>query len=576
MSMRSACSILLILPLLALDAGAQEQTRFTRADTLRGTNSPARSWWDVTFYDLKVAIDPGDSTIRGSNGISYRVVRPGTEMQIDLQPPLVVDSMIQDGRHLAYRRDSIRPSRTGGRGAQAMGGRGAQADTATRPGNAFFVQVPGAARGAVKTVTVYYHGRPRVAVRPPWDGGFGWGVDSLNRPFFSTTNEGLGASVWWPNKDISREEPDSQRIAITVPDPLINVSNGRLRRKTSNGDGTTTWEWFVSNPINNYNVAVNAGMYAHFSDTLMGERGKLTMDFYPLSYHADTARKQFAQAKTTIKCFEHWFGPYPWYEDGYKLVETAHLGMEHQSAVAYGNKYKNGYLGSDRSATGLGLTWDFIIVHETAHEWWGNNISSEDHADMWIHESFGNYAENLYQECLTNKEDGAKYTIGQRHLIQNQAPIIGHYGVNNEGSGDMYDKGGAMLHTMRQIVNDDAKWRATLRGLNQEFRHKTVSGRQVEEYINTSTGINFDKVFTQYLMTTRIPLLEYDIEGSTLWYRWNDVVPGFDMPVRAHVAPGANTLLRPTEQWKSIRLSVPEADFHVDENFYVRPMRVSR
>jgi aminopeptidase N len=308
----------------------------------------------------------------------------------------------------------------------------------------------------------------------------------------------------------------------------------------------------------------------------MGEKGKLTLDFYPLTYHADTARKQFAQAKTMLKCFEHWFGPYPWYEDGYKLVETAHLGMEHQSAVAYGNKYRNGYLGSDRSRTGLGLTWDFIIVHETAHEWWGNNISAADHADMWIHESFGNYAENLYQECLTNKADGAKYTIGQRAIIRNDAPIIGHFGVNAEGSGDMYDKGGAMLHTMRQIVNDDAKWRATLRGLNRTFWHQTVSGRQIEEYINASTGINFDKVFTQYLMTTRIPILEYDIQGSTLWYRWSDVIPGFDMPVRAHVGAGPDALLRPTESWKSIRLAVPESEFRVNENFYVRPMRVIR
>jgi hypothetical protein len=560
--MRQIAALLSIA--LASSLSAQEQTVFTRADTLRGTNSPARSWWDVTFYDLHVKISPTDSTISGWNGITYRVLRPATEMQIDLQPPLVVDSMVQDGQRLTFRRDSIRPPRGGGRG------RGNVADTAMQPGNAFFVTLASPQpRNGYKTITIYYHGQPRAAVRPPWDGGYGWGVDSLNRPFFSTTNEGLGASVWWPNKDISREEPDSQRIAITVPDPIMDISNGRLRSTTKNGDGTTTYEWFVSNPINNYNVAVNAGSYAHFSDTLMGERGKLTMDFYPLSYHVDAAKKQFAQAKSVLKCFEHWFGPYPWYEDGYKLVETAHLGMEHQSAVAYGNKYQNGYLGSDRSRTGLGLTWDFIIVHETAHEWWGNNISAEDHADMWIHESFGNYAENLYQECLTNKADGAKYTIGQR-------PIIGHYGVNSEGSGDMYDKGGAMLHTMRQIVNDDTKWRATLRGLNQVFRHQTVSGRQVEDYINTKTGINFDKVFAQYLMTTRVPILEYDIQGSTLWYRWNDVVPGFDMPVRARIASGPDTWLRPTEKWKSIPISVKAADFKVDENFYIRPMQVIR
>jgi hypothetical protein len=557
---------------LLVSSIAEAQTRaFTRADTLRGTNSPLRSWWDVTFYDLKVSINPSDSTIRGSNGITYRAIRPGSEMQIDLQAPLVVDSMIQDGQRLSFRRDSITPPR-GGRG-----GRGAVADTVTRPGNAFFVKFPGTqARGTTKTITVYYHGAPRVAVRPPWDGGFGWGVDSLNRPFFSTSNQGLGASVWWPNKDYGGEEPDSQRIAVTVPDPLMNISNGRLRNTRKNGDGTTTYEWFVKSPINNYGIAINAGVYGHFSDTLRGERGVLTMDFYPLSYHVDAARKQFAQAKTTIRCFEKWFGPYPWYEDGFKLVETGHLGMEHQSAVAYGNGYRNGYRGTDLSATGLGLTWDFIIVHEVAHEWWANHVTATDDADMWIHESFGNYAEGIYQECLTNKEDGAKYIIGSRRNITNTSPIVGTYGVNASGSGDMYYKGGSMLHTIRQVINNDEKWRSILRGIQSTFGRKTISGSDIFTYVNTQSGINFDKVFAQYLYTTRIPVFEYDIQGSTLWYRWSDVVPGFDMPVRARVTSGSMTLLRPTERWKSIPIAVADSTFRVDENFYVRPVRVIR
>ena len=554
--------------------GGQERTTFTRTDSLRGTNSPLRSWWDVTFYDLHVAINPADSTIRGWNGITYRALRSGNEMQIDLQPPLVVDSMVQDGQKLTYRRDSIAPAR-GGRSGR--GGRGsASADTTTRPGNAWFVTLPSSvAKGATKTLTIWYHGTPRVAVRPPWDGGFGWGLDSLGHTYFSTTNEGLGASVWWPNKDIPSEEPDSQRIAITVPDPIMDVSNGRLRKTTKNPDGTSTYEWFVQNPINNYDVAVNAGTYAHFADTLMGEKGKLSLDFYPLAYHADTARKQFAQAKTMLKCFEHWFGPYPFYEDGYKLVETAHLGMEHQSGIAYGNKYKNGYLGNDRSQTGLGTTWDFIIVHESAHEWWGNNVSAADHADMWIHESFGNYAENLYQECLTNKADGAKYTIGQRHIIQNDAPIVGHFGVNSEGSGDMYDKGGSMLHTIRQIINNDEKWRSILRGIQATFGKKTVSGSQIFNYINTQSGINFDKVFAQYLYTTRVPNFEYDIQNGVLWYRWTDVIPGFDMPIRVHAMEGGMTKIYPTEAWKSMPLDVNADAFKVDQNFYVTPVRVS-
>ena len=556
--LRRLLSSVLWLSVCTGTASAQEKTRFSHADTLRGTNSPQRSWWDVAFYDLHVSVSPSDSTIKGYNVITYRVLRPATEMQIDLQMPLVADSILQDGKPLTFKRDS----------------------------NAFFVAVPSAPKGSTRSVTVYYHGRPRVARRPPWDGGFGWGVDSLDRPYFSTTDEGLGASVWWPTKDIPSDEPDSQRIAITIPDPSIDVSNGRLRNTVKNADGTTTYEWFVANPINNYDVAVNAGGYEHFSDSYKGEGGTLTLDFWPLSYHLDAAKAQFTQVKPMLACFEKWFGPYPWYTDGYKLVETAHLGMEHQSAVAYGNLYANGYRSKDPtgpgshwvdlSNTGLGLEWDFIIVHESAHEWWGNNITAEDHADMWIHESFANYAENLFEECQKGKAAGARYVIGTRAKVRNEAPIIGHFGVNAEGSGDMYYKGGNMLHTIRQIINDDTKWRAILRGLNATYRHGIASGRDIEDYINTKSAINFDKVFTQYLMTTRIPTLEYDIQGGVLWYRWSDVVPGFDMPIRAHTMEGPDVLLRPTEKWKSVPLDVSEAAFKLDENFYVRQVRVAK
>ncbi|HEV2179916.1 MAG TPA: hypothetical protein VGR59_06325, partial [Gemmatimonadaceae bacterium] len=309
-----------------------QRTTFTHADTLRGTNGPGRSWWDATFYDLHVAVNLADSSIRGYNGITYRVIAPAKEMQIDLQVPMQVDSIIQDGQALTARRDS----------------------------NAFFVTMESPQIvGDTKTVTVYYHGHPRAAKRPPWDGGFIWRQDSLGHPWVATANEGLGASVWWPNKDIPADEPDSQRIAITVPDSMTDVSNGRLRSTTHNADGTTTYEWFVTSPINNYDVEVNAGTYAHWTETFKGENGDLTMDFWPLAYHLDTAKVQWQQARSMLSCFEHWFGPYPWYADGYKLIEAPHLGMEHQSGVAYGNRFKNGYLGRDLSNTGHGLTWDF-------------------------------------------------------------------------------------------------------------------------------------------------------------------------------------------------------------------------
>jgi aminopeptidase N len=529
-----------ILPAVA---NSQVTPSFTRADTLRGSNTAERAWWDAVFYDLRVKVNPADSSIVGGNTITYRVLGPAREMQIDLQQPLAVDSVVQDGIELSVRRE----------------------------GNALFVRLLSPQRvGTKRTISVHYNGKPKVALNAPWDGGFVWGRDSLGNPWVATANEGLGASVWWPNKDIYSDEPDSQRVAITVPDPLIDVSNGRLRRRTSNGDGTTTYDWFVKSPINNYNVAVNAARYAHFSDLFRGERGRLTLDFWPLAYHLDTARKHFRQVKPVLECFERWFGPFPWYEDGFKLVETPHLGMEHQSAIAYGNHYLNGYRGRDRSATGHGLKWDFIIVHEAAHEWWGNNVSMSDAADMWIHESFADYAEGLYTECQAGKRAGAEYIIGKRKGISNDRPIIGIYGLNYEGSGDMYNKGGNMLHTIRQLVNDDARWRRVLRGINSTFRRRTVSSTQIEDYMSRNTRLDLARVFDQYLRTIMIPVLEYKIDGATLSYRWTNVVPGFDMPVKVTLSPGTFRFIQPIEAWLTapIQLSRSE-DFRVDENFYV-------
>ncbi|MGH7584476.1 MAG: M1 family aminopeptidase, partial [Gemmatimonadales bacterium] len=360
-----------LVALVAGTASAQRRPHVdTHADTLRALNGPDRSWWDATFYDLHVRINLADSSITGWNGIVYKVLSPKQEMQIDLQEPMEVDSMIQDGKPLTFRRDS----------------------------NAFFVALTAPQRaGASKKVTVYYHGHPKVAVNPPWGGGFIWRQDSLGHPWVATANEGLGASVWWPNKDYGGDEPDSQRIAITVPDSMQDASNGRLRSTTRNPDGTATYQWFVTEPINNYDVEVNAGTYAHFDDSYQGESGKLSLQFWPLAIHLDTARAWWpSRVKSMLACYEHWFGPYPWYADGYKLIEAPHLGMEHQSGIAYGNGYNVGYRGRDLSKTGVGLKWDFIIVHESAHEWWGNSITTTYPSGEWIHESFANYAENLY------------------------------------------------------------------------------------------------------------------------------------------------------------------------------------
>jgi aminopeptidase N len=446
-----------------------------------------------------------------------------------------------------------------------------------REGAAHFAQlVAPQPQGAVKTITVHYHGRPRVASNPPWEGGITWARDSAGRPWIVTTDQGLGASVWWPNKDTQADEPDSQRVALRVPDPLVAVANGRRRGTTKHDDGTTTYEWFVTSPINNYAISINAGHYVHWADEYRGEAGRLTLDFWALDRHVDAAKRQWTQVKPMLQCFEHWFGPYPWYEDGFKLVEVPYLGMEHQTAVTYGNGFRNGYRGRDLSGTGLGLTWDFIIVHEAAHEWFANNITTKDLADMWVHESFANYAEAIYTECLHGKAAGARYAIGSRRNVRNDAPIIPDaYGVNAEGSGDMYPKGGNMLHTIRQLVNDDAKWRGVLRGLNRTFRHQTVTGTQVEDYIIRRTGLPLRPVFDQYLRATKLPTLEYRLVGDTLHYRWANAVPGFAMPIRVTLRGSAFTSIRPTASWQSARVALRDPSaFRVDENFYVDVKRV--
>lgn len=539
-------SSFLLLVALTLPAIAQ-QASFTRADTLRGTNGPGRDWWDVTFYDLSVAVSPEDSTMAGSVAISYRVIGPSGELQLDLQPPMQLHRVELEGEARQVRKD----------------------------GNAWFVDMPPQEKGELYTIVAHFGGAPRLAVRPPWDGGYQWVQDGLGRPWVATSNQGLGASIWWPNKDLQSEEPDSQRTAITVPDPMIAVSNGRLESTQPNGDGTTTYTWFVSKPINNYSVEVNAGSYVHYSEVYEGELGPLTLDFWPLEENLEAARRQWAQVRPMMTCFEHWFGPYPFYEDGYKLIEVPYLGMEHQSGVTYGNKYANGYLGRDLSGTGHGLKWDFIIIHESAHEWWGNNITASDIADNWVHESFANYSENIYTECLTgSKEFGEEYVVGERPGIRNQQPIVGPYGVNQSGA-DIYDKGGNLLHTIRQLVNDDEAWRLILRGLNAEFRHRNVPGSDVENYISRESGLNLDLVWDQYLRTTMIPVLEWHIKDGVLSYRWQNVVHGFDMSIKASIGSAGRMWLHPTESWQMVDFSSSNAStFGVDPGFYVETHQV--
>jgi aminopeptidase N len=515
--------------------------KFNHQDTLRGSITPERSWWDLTYYHLDIVVNPADSTINGTNTVYYKVLIPGSVMQIDLQPPLILSKAVQNGKSLDIKKD----------------------------GNAHFIQLADKqVKGVVNSVILSFGGKPKIAARPPWDGGITWKKDKNNLPFIASSCQGDGASLWWPCKDHMYDEPDSMLISVNVPANLVDVSNGRLRKVEKLKNKTKTYHWFVSNPINNYGVNINIGDYIHFGEKFIGEKGELDCDYWVLKENLEKAKIHFKQVPQMLKAFEHWFGPYPFYEDSYKLVDAPYLGMEHQSSITYGNGYQNGYLGKDQSGTGWGDTWDFIIIHESGHEWFANNVTYKDIADMWIHESFINYSESLFVEYYNGKEAGAEYVRGTRRGIRNDRPVVGVYDVNYEGSGDMYPKGGNMLHTLRQILNDDAKWRDILRGLNKDFYHQVVDGSQVENYISQKTGMDLKPFFDQYLRDVRIPVFEYYVKDNDLTFRWNNCVQRFNMPLKIWVAGSAKNI-NPSTRWTTLKLDSANPQIIVDKDYYV-------
>lgn len=512
---------------------------YTKADTLRGSlTSPYRTCYDINFYHLDVKIDPVERFISGNNVFKFTATRNFTKLQFDLFDNLTIDKIVYHGAALKGEREF----------------------------NAVFLTFPQEIlKGKQDSFKVYYSGKPIVAKRAPWDGGFVFAKHDEDKDWIATACQGVGASIWWPNKDQQDDEVDSALISISVPNEIMDVSNGRLVGKTDLKNGYTRYDWKVTNPINNYDIAVNAANYTHIADNYKGLKGELTLDYYVLPENKSKAEKQFKDVKRMLEAFEHWFGPYPFYKDGYKLVETPHLGMEHQSAVAYGNKYLQGYLGRDRSGTGWGLKWDFIIVHESGHEWFGNNITSKDIADMWIHEAFTDYSENLFVEYWYGKKAGAEYVIGLRKNIQHDQPVIGPYGVNKEGSSDMYDKGANLLHTVRQIINDDEKWRLILIGLNTTFGKKTTTTDEVVNYINKQSGKDFTKVFDQYLKFKDIPVLEFRKTDKGTVYHWLANVKDFDMPVQLD----NGQFIYPTTKWEVLDSKLKFKEIKIKPDYYI-------
>lgn len=523
----------------------QNKTLFTKQDTLRGSITEERAWWDLNHYHLDIKVDPKKKYISGHNTIQYTVLKSHSIMQIDLQAPLVITKVTQDSIILPV--ESV--------------------------GSAHFISLAETQNvGDINYLKVHYEGHPQEAKNAPWDGGVSWKKDPNGNHFIATSCQGIGASIWWPNKDHMYDEVDSMHISVNIPKNLTNISNGRLLDLEQHHDDTVTSHWFVSNPINNYGVNINIGDYAHFSEVFNGEKGALDLDYYVLKDNLKKAKLHFKDAPKMMSAFEFWLGPYPFYEDGFKLVEVPYLGMEHQSSITYGNQYLKGYLGNDLSKTGWGLKFDFIIIHEAGHEWFANNITYRDIADMWIHEGFTAYIESLYLEYHFGKKAGNEYAVGKGQVIRNDKPIIGHYNVNNEGSSDMYNKGAFMLHTLRQLIGNDEKWRNILRGLNTTFYHKTVTTKEIEEYLSKTSQINLTAFFNQYLRDVRIPTIEYKLHNDNVTYRYTNIVNNFDMPVKLKLKEGYQWIY-PKAEWQDLDLK--ETSFTIDENFLIKSVRVN-
>ena len=534
------CIVVLSFFSLAL----KSQTVFNLQDTLRGSLNEHRDWFDIQHYDITVTPTYETKSIIGQVSWTAKVVKPANNIQIDLQQPLVIDSVIyfapntKTGNPLSFSRN----------GNVAIANFNEKLNVNTN-----------------FKIVIYYHGTPVEAVRPPWDGGWIWKKDANGKPWMSVACQNIGASVWYPCKDHQSDEPDhGARLTINVPDSLMAIGNGRMIKKENNHQ-LTSYTWEVKSPINNYNIIPYIGDYMGWSESYNGLKGNLDLHYWVLKQDSTKAKTQFTQVPQMLKAFEYWMGPYPFYEDGYQLVQSPHLGMEHQSAVAYGNKFGNGYLGRDLSGSGWGLKWDYIIVHESGHEWFANNITTNDIADMWVHEGFTDYTETLMTEYYYGIEAGNDYNYGLRRGIQNNKPIIAHYGVNEEGAGDMYNKGANLIHSLRHSIDNDSLFRQILINLNKQYYHKTVNSVDIENYISKSAGFNFTKFFDQYLRNTQIPsfVYQYDEKEKILTYQWKNCVVGFNLPLALNYK-GKKYQLNPMDYIPQKKL-ITQPDFDIKD-----------
>ncbi|MFN8322612.1 MAG: M1 family metallopeptidase [Chitinophagales bacterium] len=531
-----------------------QKKEYTRADTLRGALRPERTCFDVTYYDLNIRIDTAEKTISGSNTVYFRAQNDFQTLQLDLFDNMKIVNVTAAGKELRYRREF----------------------------NAVFVEMNDVVKqGTSGSLTVNYYGKPQIAKRAPWDGGFTWTKDNNGKLWMAVSCEGIGASLWWPCKDYLGDEPDSMRISCTIPSGLKCISNGNLESEKRHADGASTFNWLVSYPINTYNVTLNVGDYEHLHDEYTAaDESTLSLDYYVMRYNMDKAKIQFDQVKPMLRCYEKYLGKYPFWNDGYALVETPYLGMEHQGAIAYGNKYLTGYAGSDYSR--IGLTFDYIIIHESGHEWWGNSVSCKDIADMWIHESFCTYTESIYVECMYDSATAQKYINAKKPHVENKFPMVGKYDVNEEGDGDMYSKGALFLNTLRHALNKDELWWSIIKCMSDTaFKMKNIGYQDVVNYFSRQTGKDLSAVFEQYYKYPSIPTLEYGLKKLKkgeyeLRYRWQTDVRNFNMPVYVSSDKVFNRRLEATNEFKTISIKLrKEADFQVNDDWmYINVKKV--
>lgn len=509
----------------------------THANVLRGAYGPYRANNDLLYYHLDIRVNPDEKFISGKNTIRFKMLQDGQRIQLDLTDALNVDKILLGSTPLKYERDS----------------------------GAVFIDFPETLRaGKIYSIDFYYSGHPVESGR---FGSMTFKTDESGHPWINTACEELGASTWWPNKDQWRDEVQNMEISVAIPNGLVDASNGKFMGTRDLGDGYTQWNWFVHYPINNYDVSLNIGNYQHWSDRF----GNVPMDFYALPEDLDKAKKQFVQAKDMLKAFQHYFGEYPFKKDGYKLIQVPYSGMEHQSAVTYGNHFANGYLERDWTGVGISPRFDFIIIHESGHEWFGNAVSAADRSDMWIHEGWTTYLECLFVEYMWGKADGLKYTNAYKEKVKNEKPIIAERGVNATPPQDEYFKSALFLNTLRSIVNNDAKWWKLIRGFYQRFKYQNIMTEDVIGYFNQQTGMNLTPIFDQYLRQTAIPTLElkFDDAGGAVSYRWVAAEAAFAMPVLVGDKDHWQRI-HPTTQWQTMQTTLKKDQFDVAADlFYV-------